>query len=120
MSALAREHGLWSLEFAFDEDDGRIARIEARFWDPRIATPADGALPGYELQLVIPARIPLLTPADRKKAYEQAVARVVKDRPIIYLYHRNWLWAYSPKLSGVRNVPDGLLRVTGVKMATAP
>jgi len=56
-------------------------------------------------------------PAERRKTYEQIAARVLKERPIIYLYHRNWLWAYSPKLSGVRNVPDGLLRVTGLKMA---
>jgi peptide/nickel transport system substrate-binding protein len=56
-------------------------------------------------------------PTERRKTYEQMAAKVLKERPIIYLYHRNWLWAYSPKLSGVRNVPDGLLRVTGLKMA---
>ncbi len=55
--------------------------------------------------------------AERKKAYEQIAARVLKERPIIYLYHRNWLWAYNAKLVGVRGVPDGLLRVTGLKMA---
>ncbi len=56
-------------------------------------------------------------PAERRKLYEQIAARVVaKDRPIIYLYHRNWLWAYTAKLAGVRGVPDGLLRVTGLKM----
>ncbi len=54
--------------------------------------------------------------AERKKTYEQIAARVLKDRPIVYLYHRNWLWAYNAKLTGVRNVPDGLLRVTGLKM----
>ena len=59
-------------------------------------------------------------PAERKKTYEQLAARVLKERPIIYLYHRNWLWAYNPKLSGVRSIPDGLLRVTGLKMGTAP
>jgi peptide/nickel transport system substrate-binding protein len=58
----------------------------------------------------------LREPAERKKVYEQIAARVLKDRPIIYLYHRNWLWAYTAKLSGVRNVPDGLLRVQGLKM----
>ena len=42
---------------------------------------------------------------------------MLKERPIIYLYHRNWLWAYNAKLSGVRSMPDGLLRVTGLKMA---
>ena len=59
----------------------------------------------------------LREPAERRKVYEQIAARVLKERPIIYLYHRNWLWAYNAKLSGVRNVPDGLLRVTGLKLA---
>jgi peptide/nickel transport system substrate-binding protein len=59
----------------------------------------------------------LRDPAERKKVYEQIAARVLKDRPIVYLYHRNWLWAYSAKLTGVRNVPDGLLRVAGLKLA---
>ena len=58
----------------------------------------------------------LREPAERKKVYEQIAARVLKDRPIIYLYHRNWLWAYTAKLGGVRNIPDGLLRVNGLKM----
>ncbi len=58
----------------------------------------------------------LRDPAERKKVYEQIAARVLKDRPIIYLYHRNWLWAYTAKLGGVRNVPDGLVRVQGLKI----
>ncbi len=56
------------------------------------------------------------TLAERKKAYDQVAAQVIKERPVIYLYHRNWLWAYNGKLSGVRNVPDGLLRLTGLKL----
>jgi peptide/nickel transport system substrate-binding protein len=59
----------------------------------------------------------LREPAERRKVFEQIAARVMKERPIIYLYHRNWLWAYNAKLSGVRNVPDGLLRISGLKMA---
>ena len=59
----------------------------------------------------------LRDPAARIKVFEEIAARVNKERPLIYLYHRNWLWAYSAKLGGVRNVPDGLLRVTGLKMA---
>ena len=27
------------------------------------------------------------------------------------------LWAYNAKLGGVSNVPDGLLRISGLKMA---
>jgi peptide/nickel transport system substrate-binding protein len=56
-------------------------------------------------------------PAERKKIYEQIAARVLKERPIIYLYHRNWLWASTPRLVGLRSVPDGLLRVQGLKLA---
>lgn len=55
-------------------------------------------------------------PAQRKKIFEQVAARVLKDRPIVYLYHRKWLWAFNPKLTGVREVPDGLLRLQGLKM----
>ena len=59
----------------------------------------------------------VLDPAQRKKVFEQVAAKVLKERPIVYLYHRKWLWAYSPKVQGVRNIPDGLLRVTGLSMA---
>src|SRR3954470_21428157 len=59
----------------------------------------------------------VLDTAQRKKVFEQVAAKVLKERPIVYLYHRKWLWAYNPKLQGVRNIPDGLLRVTGLKMA---
>jgi peptide/nickel transport system substrate-binding protein len=51
----------------------------------------------------------------RLKLYEQLAAEVTKDRPIVYLYHRNWLWAYTNKLAGLRTVPDGLVRVQGLK-----
>ena len=54
-------------------------------------------------------------PAERRKAYEQLAAIALKDRPIIYLYHRHWLWAYTNKVSGLRTIPDGLVRVQGLK-----
>jgi peptide/nickel transport system substrate-binding protein len=52
---------------------------------------------------------------ERQKAYEQLAAIALKDRPIVYLYHRHWLWAYTNKLSGLRTVPDGLVRLQGLK-----
>ncbi len=58
----------------------------------------------------------LRDPVERKKVFDQIAARVIKERPVVYLYHVNWLWAYNSKLAGVRNVPDGLLRVQGLKM----
>ena len=53
--------------------------------------------------------------AERRKLFEQLAAIALKDRPIIYLYHRHWLWAYTTRLSGLRTVPDGLVRVQGLK-----
>ena len=56
-------------------------------------------------------------PAERVKTFDKLAATVLKERPIVYLYHRKWLWAYNAKLAGVRDLPDGLLRVDGLKMA---
>src|SRR5262249_48800557 len=55
--------------------------------------------------------------AERQKLFDQIAAGVVgKERPVISLFHRHWLWAHSAKLSGLRTVPDGLVRVQGLKM----
>jgi peptide/nickel transport system substrate-binding protein len=57
-----------------------------------------------------------LDPPERKKIFEQIAAIVLKDRPIVYLFHRHWLWAHTAKLSGLRMIPDGLVRVQGLRM----
>ena len=57
-----------------------------------------------------------LDPARRIAAYDKIAQQVQKDRPIVYLYHRNWLWAHTAKLTGLRTVPDGMVRVQGLKM----
>ena len=54
-------------------------------------------------------------PAERAKLFDQIAAKTDKDRPVVYLYHRNWLWAYNKKLTGVRPIPDGLMRVQGLQ-----
>lgn len=51
----------------------------------------------------------------RRVAWEKAVKIVNAERPIIYLLHRKWLWAYSPKLTGFKEYPDGLIRFVGMK-----
>jgi len=55
-------------------------------------------------------------PAKRAAAYDKIAVQIQKDRPIVYLFHRHWLWAHNAKLSGLRTVPDGLVRVQGLKM----
>ena len=59
----------------------------------------------------------LSSAGERGKAFEALAERLGKDRPIVYLYHRKWLWAFNSRLTGVRDLPDGLLRVDGLRMA---
>jgi peptide/nickel transport system substrate-binding protein len=66
-------------------------------------------------QLLSQTRV-TIDPAKRLKLFEEIAAQVAKDRPIVYLYHRHWLWAYTNKLSGMRTVPDGLVRLQNLKM----
>jgi peptide/nickel transport system substrate-binding protein len=53
---------------------------------------------------------------ERTEAYRELAAILLKDRPIVYLYHANVLWAYSSKLSGLRLIPDALVRMQGVQL----
>jgi peptide/nickel transport system substrate-binding protein len=69
-----------------------------------------------EMDRLIQASRTELDPARRKAIFEQMAAITTKERPIVYLYHRNWLWAHSAKLTGLRPVPDGLVRVQGLRM----
>jgi peptide/nickel transport system substrate-binding protein len=55
-------------------------------------------------------------PAQRKAIYQKVTGIVLKDEPIIYLYHRKLLIAHSIKLEGYRQMPDGLVRVVGLKL----
>jgi peptide/nickel transport system substrate-binding protein len=55
-------------------------------------------------------------PAQRAALYGRIAAIVLKDRPVIYLYHPNVLWAYTKRLQGLRPIPDGLVRVRGVRL----
>ena len=67
-------------------------------------------------ELLTRSRNTLDTPG-RIKVFATLAAETEKQRPIIYLYHRNWLWAFNKKVTGLRTVPDGLVRVQGLKMA---
>jgi peptide/nickel transport system substrate-binding protein len=54
--------------------------------------------------------------AQRKAIYEKLTKIILNDEPIIYLYHRKLLFAHSKKLEGYRQMPDGLVRVVGLKL----
>jgi peptide/nickel transport system substrate-binding protein len=54
--------------------------------------------------------------ATRKAIYEKLTKIVLNDEPIIYLYHKKLLFAHTKKLEGYRQMPDGLVRVVGLKL----
>src|SRR3979490_516750 len=55
-------------------------------------------------------------PAQRKAIYEKLTKTVLNDKPLIYLYHRKLLIAHTTKLEGYKQMPDGLVRVVGLKL----
>lgn len=65
VSSLPCDEMLWSLAFAFDEDDGRIARIEAVFRDYGAALFSDEPPRGFAVEILLPKLIPKRDPSAR-------------------------------------------------------
>ena len=55
-------------------------------------------------------------PAQRKAIYEKLTKAVMEDEPLLYIYHRRILIAHTTKLDGYKQMPDGLVRVIGLKL----
>ncbi len=68
VSSLPCKQRLWSFEFAFDEYDGRLARLEARFAECGATNVSEDDLGGYEVQLLLPNVIPAYVPPDGIRA----------------------------------------------------
>jgi len=58
VSSLPCEERLWSLEFAFDDEHGRVARLVASFIDRRATGPTDDSVHGYEIAMMLPRVLP--------------------------------------------------------------
>jgi peptide/nickel transport system substrate-binding protein len=41
-----------------------------------------------------------------------------KELPIVYLYHRKLFFAHSTKVTGFKVMPDGMIRVQGLKLGS--
>jgi peptide/nickel transport system substrate-binding protein len=52
----------------------------------------------------------------RKPIYETLTKLELDDEAILYLYHRRILIAHTNKLEGYKQMPDGLVRVIGLKL----
>ena len=53
--------------------------------------------------------------AQRNKLFEQIAGKIIPESPILYLYHRKWLNAHSARLTGLRGISDGIIRLQDVK-----
>jgi peptide/nickel transport system substrate-binding protein len=76
----------------------------------------DGHYCNQEVEKELDLSRTMADPAERLKHYEAIAAQAAKDEPIIYLFHRKWIYAYSPKLNGFTPIPDGLVRVKGLTL----
>ena len=54
--------------------------------------------------------------AQRKALYEKLTKAELEDQALLYIYHRRILIAHTTKLEGYKQMPDGLVRVIGLKL----
>jgi peptide/nickel transport system substrate-binding protein len=54
--------------------------------------------------------------ADRKAVYEKVAEKLLSEGSIVYLYHRLMIIAHTAKLDGYKQMPDGLVRLTGARL----
>lgn len=57
-----------------------------------------------------------IDPAKRVALYHEVAAVMTEDRPMLTLYNVTWLFAHDAKLKGFTPVPDGLIRMQGLRM----
>ena len=54
--------------------------------------------------------------AQRKAIYEKLAKIELEEEAILYIFHRRILIAHTTKLEGYKQMPDGLVRVIGLKL----
>ena len=54
--------------------------------------------------------------AERKAIYEKVAGTLLSEGSVVYLYHRLWIIAHTAKLDGFKLLPDGLVRVVGLRL----
>jgi peptide/nickel transport system substrate-binding protein len=54
--------------------------------------------------------------ASRKATYEKLTKVILDQVPIIYIYHRRILIGLNARVEGYKQVPDGLVRVVGLRL----
>ena len=54
--------------------------------------------------------------AQRKAIYEKLAKIELEEEAILYIFHRRILIAHTTRLEGYKQMPDGLVRVIGLKL----
>src|SRR3954464_14244678 len=54
--------------------------------------------------------------AQRKAIYEKLTKLALDEEPLLYIFHRRILIAHTTRLEGYKQMPDGLVRVIGLKL----
>lgn len=52
----------------------------------------------------------------RKKAWGEAAAIILKDRPMLFAFHRKYFWGRKAEMKNFVTYPDGLVRFTNLKL----
>ena len=118
-------------EFATSLKEAEQGRFQAYFigWSGRVdpdgnifvfmktkAPQNNGFYSGAEVDQWLDDQRTVSSVAERKAIFEKITGKLLADGPIIYLYHRPVIIAHSIKLDGYKQLPDGLVRVTGLKL----
>ncbi|GAC1342357.1 MAG: ABC transporter substrate-binding protein [Acetobacteraceae bacterium] len=56
-------------------------------------------------------------PAQRRALYAKAMEQTVKDLPVLYLWFTKNIVGLSARVTGFRQIPDGMIRLQGVSLA---
>ena len=70
-----------------------------------------------ELDEVLIAARQELDQGTRESLYNEATGIYLEDLPTIPLYHPTWFYAAQSDIEGIEILPDGILRLTGVRPA---
>ena len=72
--------------------------------------------PGYEADKALDDARLVTDQAQRKAVYEKLTKVALDEEPLLYIYHRKILIAHTTRLEGYKQMPDGLVRVIGLKL----
>ncbi|HEX8168288.1 MAG TPA: ABC transporter substrate-binding protein [Beijerinckiaceae bacterium] len=75
----------------------------------------DGRFCDPALDAILAEARKVADPEARKAKYRDAVAVLLRELPIIYLYHAKWQFALAAAVQGFSAYPDGIIRLDGVR-----